>query len=239
MRDLPAFDQGNGSTRVEIEFEPTQSFFVVFRKPVVEARKSGVNFPAVTTVSELTGSWQVHFDPAWGGPSSVEFSSLDDWTARPERGIKYYSGTAVYRKTFHLAQMPKGNKTYLDLGAVNYLATVMVNGKKAGTLWTFPWRVDISSAIKAGDNKIEVAVTNVWANRLIGDEQEPADFIWQEGDPRMKGGYFLREFPDWFLKHEQRPSKGRYTFTTWNYFSKDSPLSPSGLVGPVRIVTEA
>jgi hypothetical protein len=122
---------------------------------------------------------------------------------------------------------------------VNYLATVVVNGKKAGTLWTFPWRVDISSAIKAGDNKIEVAVTNVWANRLIGDEQEPADFIWQEGDPRMKGGYFLREFPDWFLKHEQRPSKGRYTFTTWNYFSKDSPLSPSGLMGPVRIVTEA
>jgi hypothetical protein len=239
MRDLRAFEQGKGVTSIDIEFEPAQSFFIVFRNPLGEDRKAGVNFPKLTTVSELTGSWQVHFEPAWGGPESVEFTNLDDWTTRPEHGIKYYSGTAVYRKTVHLTQVPMGGTTYLDLGVVNYLATVSVNGKKAGVVWTSPWRIDISSAIKAGDNKIEVAVTNVWANRLIGDEQEPADILWQEGDPRMKGGYFLREFPDWFLKHEQRPSKGRYTFTTWNYFAKDRQLSPSGLMGPVRIMTEA
>ena len=244
MRDLPVFEDGHGSgpaglTRIELRLESAQSFFVVFRKPAGAIPRSGVNFPELKTVAEMSGSWQVEFDPAWGGPSSVEFLSLDDWTARPEQGIRYYSGTAVYRKSIHLDAMPKGSRVCLDLGAVNYLATVTVNGKRAGVLWTSPWRIDIGDAVEPGENKIEIAVTNVWANRLIGDEQEPPDFVWQEGDPRMKGGYFLKEFPDWFLKKEKRPSQGRYTFTTWNYFTRESPLSPSGLVGPVRILIEA
>jgi hypothetical protein len=134
--------------------------------------------------------------------------------------------------------LPKQSKVYLDLGAVNYLATVTVNGNRVGVLWTSPWRIDIGNAVKIGANEIEIAVTNVWANRLIGDEQEPPDLMWKEGDPRFKSGQFLGEFPDWFLKHQKRPSQGRYTFTTWNYFTRDSPLSPSGLMGPVRILTE-
>jgi hypothetical protein len=239
MRDLPAFEQGHGSSRLELHFEPAQSFFVVFRKPAGTVPSVRVNFPELRTFAEVAGSWQVQFDPAWGGPPSIEFAALDDWTARPEHGIRYYSGTAVYRKSIHLDAVPKGSRVYLDLGAVNYLATVTVNGKRAGVVWTSPWRVEIGDAIKTGENKIEIAVTNVWANRLIGDEQEPPDLLWHEGDPRMKSGYFLKEFPDWFLKHEKRPSPGRYTFTTWNYFTKDSPLSPSGLVGPVRILIEA
>jgi len=198
-----------------------------------------MNFPELKTVAELAGGWQVQFDPAWGGPASVEFARLDDWTARPEPAIKYYSGTAVYRKAFHLDAMPKDSKVHLDLGVVNYLATVTVNGKKAGVLWTSPWRIDVGDAIQPGENQLEIAVTNVWANRLIGDEQEPPDLVWHEGDPRMKSGSFLLEFPDWFLKHEKRPSQGRYTFTTWNYFTKDSALSPSGLLGPVRILIES
>jgi hypothetical protein len=125
----------------------------------------------------------------------------------------------------------------LDLGSVKNLASITLNGKKVGVLWTAPWRIDISSAVIAGENRFEIAVTNVWANRLIGDEQEPADVVWEIGDPKMKGGYFLKEFPDWFLRKEPRPSTGRYTFTTWNYFhKKDSPLSPSGLLGPVRVI---
>jgi len=106
-------------------------------------------------------------------------------------------------------------------------------------LWSPPWRIDITASAKEGANNIEVAVTNVWANRLIGDEKEPADFEWQKGDTRYSDGEYLKEFPDWFLKHEPRPSKTRYTFTTWNYFSKDVPLTPSGLVGPVKVVIEA
>ena len=114
-----------------------------------------------------------------------------------------------------------------------------MNGKHLGVLWTAPWRIEVTSAIKSGDNLIEIAVTNVWANRLIGDEQEPPDWIWEVGDPKIGSGEFMKEFPDWFLKNEPRPSKGRFTFTTWNYFHKDSPLTPSGLLGPVRLMTES
>jgi len=238
IRDLPAFEQANGITTLQLNFEPTQSFFIVFRRPAKQSGSELSNFPELRTVVELDGSWEVHFDPAWGGPASVEFTILEDWTTRPESGIKYYSGTAGYKKSVNISAQPEGNKIYLDLGTVSYLATVSVNGTKVGVLWTPPWRIDIGKAVKPGLNQIEIAVTNVWANRLIGDEQEPADFIWQEGDPRFKGGYYMKEFPDWFLKHEKRPSQGRYTFTTWNYFTKDSPLSPSGLIGPVRILTE-
>jgi hypothetical protein len=105
-------------------------------------------------------------------------------------------------------------------------------------LWTTPWRIDITRDAHSGSNLLEVAVSNVWANRLIGDEQQPPDVVWEKGDPELKGGYFLKEFPGWFLKHLQRPSAGRYTFTTWNYFTKDSALEPSGLIGPVKLLLE-
>jgi hypothetical protein len=238
MRDLPAFQQEKGATTLELKFEPTESFFVVFRKQVANAALEGANFADLRTVAGVTGSWSVHFDPAWGGPATVEFETLDDWTKRPEPGIQYYSGTAVYKKTIHVPAIQAGKKVYLDLGKVNHLATVSVNGKKLGVLWTTPWRIEITSAVKVGANTIEVAVTNVWANRLIGDEKQPPDFEWGYGDMRVGDERFLKEFPEWFLKHEPRPSKGRYTFTTWNYFSKDKTLTPSGLMGPVRVVSE-
>jgi hypothetical protein len=189
-------------------------------------------------LAEVSGNWSVHFDPKWGGPASAQFDTLDDWTTRPEPGIKYYSGTATYKKTISLPALKPGKKVYLDLGKVNHLATVSVNGKKLGVLWTTPWRIDIGSAVTAGNNTLEVAVTNVWANRLIGDETQPSDFAWEHGDTRYSDGLFLKEFPEWFLKHEPRPSSERYTFTTWNYFAKETPLTPSGLMGPVKIVGE-
>jgi len=79
-------------------------------------------------------------------------------------------------------------------------------------------------------------VTNVWANRLIGDEQEPSDMEWLPAD--HGAGWYLKEFPDWFLNKTPRPSKARYSFTTWNYFKKDSPLISSGLLGPIHIVSK-
>jgi hypothetical protein len=238
MRDLPAFEQANGVTTLQLNFEPTESCFVVFRKAVGQTRLNGTNFPETSTLAEVSGSWSVHFDPKWGGPASAQFATLDDWTKRAETGIKYYSGTAIYTKSITLPALKPGKKVYLDLGKVNHLAAVSVNGKRLGVLWTTPWRIDISAAVRAGENRLEVSVTNVWANRLIGDEKEPSDFEWQHGDMRYSDGLFLKEFPEWFLKHEPRPSKGRYTVTTWNYFSKEVPLTPSGLMGPVKIVSE-
>ena len=229
----------DGFITVDLDFAPAQSFFVIFRKPLPYAGIAP-RARSVTLLTELAGPWTVHFDPVWGGPRyAVEFASLHDWSKHAEKGIRYYSGTARYKKTFHLPPLDHSKKLWLELGEVKYLAAVMVNGAKLGVLWTPPWRIDITSAAREGENSLELAVTNVWANRLIGDEQEPLDINWQAGDPILKGGYFLKELPDWFLKNEARPSKGRFTFTTWNYFhDRNAPLLPSGLLGPVRIDRE-
>jgi hypothetical protein len=130
----------------------------------------------------------------------------------------------------------EGQRLYLDLGKVHHLAEVVLNGTSLGVVWAPPWRIEITDTFVAGDNHLEIACTNVWANRLIGDEQEPPDISWEKSDPIMNGGYYLKEFPDWFLKGKERPSKGRYTFTTWNYFTRESKLVSSGLLGPVRIL---
>ena len=124
---------------------------------------------------------------------------------------------------------------------MNDIAQVRVNGKDAGVLWYPPYQADITDFLKAGENDLEIVVTNNWANRLIGDEQEPRDFEvggtvdWGAGN----FGCQLKSYPDWFIKGQPRPSQGRKAFTTWYYFTKDSPLKPAGLVGPVRLVIQA
>lgn len=238
MRDL-AVESVNGRPSVALEFAPAQSFFIVFRKALASSRKVTTAGASRKTLVELNGPWALQFDPRWGGPALIEFAALEDWSKRPEEGIHFYSGTAVYKKSV-VVEREDNVRYWLDLGIVKDLATVTVNGKKLGVVWTAPWRIDLSSALRDGVNAIEIAVTNGWANRLIGDEKQVADVTWQMGDPVLKGGYFLKELPDWFLNNKPRPSHGRYTFTTWNYFhDKNSPLASSGLLGPVRILAES
>lgn len=240
MRSLSQFETAEGRTRVSLNFDAAQSFFIVFRNKTT-GKKTMVerpNFPIQKQLASLSGPWQVKFDPTWGGPAkAVTFNTLTDWTSNTNNGIKYYSGTAIYTKTF---DKPAAKQTalYLDLGRVNHLAGVNVNGTDLGIVWTAPWRVKIPQGLlKSKGNKLTISVTNVWANRLIGDEQEPDDCTWLPA-PFKEDGKYLKEFPDWFLKKQPRPSKGRYTFTTWNYFTKDSPLISSGLLGPVRITAD-
>lgn len=241
MRSLPDYTDENGKTVLSMHFDTAQSFFVVFRNKAVQSAAKGIkNFPEYTTAATLKGAWQVQFDPSWGGPAKpVTFASLSDWTNNADSGIKYFSGTAVYRKSFDLlpAEINKQSLQYLELGNVKHIASVRLNNKELGIVWTAPWRVQIPAGLlKAKSNQLIIEVTNVWANRLIGDEQQPADCEWIPG--YISGGYSLKEFPDWFLNKQPRPSKGRYCFTTWNYFTKDSPLVSSGLMGPVRIMRQ-
>jgi hypothetical protein len=241
MRNLLQFKEVNGKTNIPLTFAEAQSFFIVFRHKV--GKKGTVlknNFPSLHEIAFVNNSWQVQFDPVWGGPvTPVTFTTLDDWTKRPEQGIKYFSGTAVYRTSFDIPATQIADKRpvlYLDLGIVKSIAKIILNNNDLGVVWTAPWNVKIPAGLlKAQGNVLTIEVTNVWANRLIGDEQEPADCKWLPGH---KGFQFLQEFPDWFLKNEPRPSKGRYCFTTWNYFTKTSPLISSGLLGPVRIMKE-
>lgn len=175
IRDLPGFESDGVQTILPLEFAPRQSFFIVFRKPAASAHPSRArNFPRLQTVKRLRGSWEVSFDPKWDGPSRVVFKKLTDWTERPEEGIRYYSGTAAYRKSFEVPANAAGQRLFLDLGVVNHLANVRVNGHDLGVIWTAPWHTEITHAIKLGSNLLEIDVVNLWPNRLIGDAKLPA-----------------------------------------------------------------
>jgi hypothetical protein len=177
-RDLPEFTAKDGRIAVPMRFEAAQSFFVIFRKPVGRSRATGRNFPVVERAGELAGPWEVSFDPKWGGPEKIAFQTLEDWSKRSEDGIKYYSGKATYRQVFELpaqisSQVAAGRRVFLDLGVVKNLARVRLNGRDLGVLWCAPWRVDITGAVKASGNQLEISVVNLWPNRLIGDQFLP------------------------------------------------------------------
>jgi hypothetical protein len=151
--------------------------------------------------------------------------------------VNYFAGTATYSKKVTMDETSLKARTIIDLGEMNDIAEVCVNGKSAGILWYPPYRTDITELLIAGENELEILVTTNWANRLIGDEQEPADFEWGK-DRGEEMGRAMLAYPEWFVKNQPRPSQGRKTFSIWYYYRKDSSLKPAGLVGPVRLVTE-
>lgn len=247
IRQLPEVKDAGGFTVIPMKFDPRQSFFVVFAAAgQANAQESKKNFPAARPVGEIEGSWQVAFDPKWGGPAEIEFPKLEDWTKRPEEGIKYYSGTATYKKTFAApaAAVKAAGPVYLDLGKVKNLAKVRLNGKDLGIVWCAPWRVNVAGVLKEKDNQLEIEVVNLWVNRIIGDEQLPPDAEYVHVESQCRGGYRedvdgygLKDLPDWLIKGEPRPTK-RFTFYNWKFYPKDAPLLESGLMGPVRLTAQ-
>jgi hypothetical protein len=181
---LPEFTTQEHRTTLPMRFDPTQSFFIIFRDPAITVSKPGHNFANFIPTTELSGSWDVSFDPKWGGPQKVTFQALDDWSKRSEEGIKYYSGTATYRQKFKLSSIPQ-NRSVLDLGKVQVMAQVKLNGKDLGTLWTPPYRVEINDAALVGENTLEIRVANLWPNRLIGDQAQPVEkrLAWTTWNP--------------------------------------------------------
>jgi hypothetical protein len=176
IRPANNFQQTNGCTTLPLQFDRFGSCFVVFRQPIAPgvAGNAEGNFSKLVQVQNLTGSWNVAFDPAWGGPTTnALFPSLVSWIQRPEYGIKYYSGKATYYKTFDLTNNIT-QRLFLDLGDVRNIADVRLNGKELGILWCFPWRVEITGDVKPTGNTLEVDVINYWANRVIGDLNLPA-----------------------------------------------------------------
>jgi hypothetical protein len=194
--------------------------FVVFRKALVGTDLRAVrpdNFPKLKPQQEISGPWTVQFDPQWFYPTDglsgdkakgkLVFDKLENWTQRPEPVVQHFSGTAVYRTTFRLAdpstiQNPKST-IYLELGTVKELAKVRLNGKDLGVVWCPPWRVDITGAVKPGTNTLEIEVVNLWPNRLAGDLKLPAD---------------------------QRRTQTNFPA------DPNQPLLSSGLLGPVRVM---
>jgi hypothetical protein len=249
------YQSGMAETTLPLHLDPTGSVFVIFRRrrsepaPVAAMKLDGTNIwtteenpPAtlptatkgaieftafnagsyeLTTGSgkamtadvapmpeprELTGPWQIQFPPKLGAPDSATFDHLMSWTESPDDGVKYFSGTATYQKDFPLPQgfTGKNRRVYLDLGSVKNLARVILNGKALGVLWKVPFRTDITDAVKDGNNHLEVKITNLWPNRLIGDQKLPED--------------------------------KRITWASVSLYKADSPLLPSGLLGPVTVI---
>ncbi|MDR1201827.1 MAG: hypothetical protein LBL58_09405 [Tannerellaceae bacterium] len=176
----------------------------------------------------LTGSWDVSFSSNQGAPAKATFDKLTSWTTLQDDGIRYFSGTATYRKQFKLPKkmIREGHSLELDLGSVKVIAEVIVNGKNLGILWKAPFRINLDNVVHEGLNDLEVRITNLWPNRLIGDEYLSGDFEWN--------GWQIKQWPEWLLNNTPRSSK-RTTFATWKHWSKDSLLQPSGLLGPVVI----
>jgi len=227
---LNNFSSAEGITSIPLQFEEYQSYFVVFnlgKGATVHAQKSGGNFPVLKPLQTIEGSWRLTFDPKWGGPGELLFERLEDWTKRPEEGIQFYSGTVEYKKTFSLTKQEVASALplWIDLGEVNCMAQVSLNGIDLGTLWTAPWRLGLKNSAKEGTNLLEIKVVNLWPNRLIGDEKYPSD------------GIINHKWPDWLIENRPRTSQ-RTTFTTYNFYKKNAPLLKSGLLGPVRLMEE-
>ncbi|MEI6644646.1 MAG: glycosyl hydrolase [bacterium] len=180
IQEAHAFRQEKNRTVVPLEFEPYGSTFIVFRKPTSETARSGKNGWEFESVQTLSGPWTVQFDPEWFYAShpgklatTLQFEYLSDWTSHPLEAVKFYSGTATYRKEFIAPQIE--GSLYLDLGEVWDVACVRLNGTSVGTCWTKPNRLEITRALKSGQNVLEVDVVNQWPNRLIGDSFLPKE----------------------------------------------------------------
>jgi (4-O-methyl)-D-glucuronate---lignin esterase len=200
-----AYNIAAGRTTVPLRLDPNGAVFVVLRKAAAEPLRT-LPVPVESILASITGTWDVAFQPDRGAPAKVSLDALSSWSESSDPGVKYFSGTATYTKTVQAPAewFKPGAKLWLDLGDVKNIAQVSVNGQPFGIFWKTPFRVDVTPALKAGANALEIKVTNLWVNRLIGDQQ-----------PNVTR---------------------KYTYTALPFYRADSPLLPSGLLGPVVIV---
>jgi hypothetical protein len=185
---------------------------------------------------ELSGPWNVSFTPGWGAPERITFMDLIQWNNHPDKGIKYYSGTGTYQKIFNLSAEQAESPVRLQLGKVFNIARVRMNGKDMGVVWTAPWTVDLSEAIKPGENELEIEIANCWINRLIGDAGLP------ESKRVAKTNILLLSENEKYTRYtivsgKKVPIPDAEIEKLWHsmYISAKDTLHPSGLIGPVRV----
>ena len=185
-------------------------------------------------IRDLSGEWTVKFPENSGIAGIRTIPRLHSLSESPETEIRYFSGTAEYKKSFPLSaeelKFRSEGRWILDLGEVCDGASVRLNGRDLGILWKPPFRCDVTDFLVAGENQLTVDVTNRWINRLIGDERLPPD-----AEYRTRVEFMLLKFPDWFLSGKQSPT-GRRAFATYRHWKKNDPLQKSGLPGPVRLI---
>jgi hypothetical protein len=224
-----------GQTELPVTLGPLGAAFVVFRKASPAHREpldplARDTFMAASTPAALTldGSWQVEFPEGWGAPRMITFGKLKSWTESDNEGIRFFSGIATYRKTFELPEsLAKRNRLFLQLANLAEIAEVTLNGKHLGLAWLPPYRIEISGAVRAGPNQVEIRVANLWANRLNGDSLRP------ESDRFTRSNLDRIQTDPTSDSSYGRVPRGK----TRPVYTNTPPLMPSGLFGPVQIIT--
>ena len=191
-----SYSTASGGTTVPLHLDPHEAVFVVFRQPS-EAPSRTLQIPVETELATIEGPWEVSFQLNRGAPPSITLDELTSWSDSADPGVKYFSGTGTYTKSIQAPAdwLQSGSRLWLDLGEVKELAEVLINGTSLGIVWKTPFRVDVSEALKPGDNTLEIRVTNLWVNRLIGDQQPGAakytyttQAFYQADSPLMPSG---------------------------------------------------
>jgi hypothetical protein len=176
-------------TWIPLKLDANGSVFIVMRKATMQTSAKANAAVSAKTILTLKPGWQVTFDPKMGGPkTAINFTTLTDWGTMSDPSIRYYSGTAVYEQAFDWKGAKTTQPVWLNLGTVNNLAEVYVNGVNCGVAWTAPYRVNISKALKPGLNQLKIEVTNTWANRLMGDHDLPKEkqITWTNAPYRLE-----------------------------------------------------
>ncbi|MCK0532974.1 glycosyl hydrolase [Sphingobium agri] len=222
----------NGRTIVDIPFDPFGATFVVFQKKGSEAGA----VPAVTTeqLADMSDGWSVAFQPGRGAPAKLALGKLRDLSKESDPGVRYFSGTASYTRSLNIPKswLNGARSIKLDLGQVEVIAEVLVNGRSAGIAWTKPYQIDIAPLLKQGRNKIEVRTSNLWVNRVVGDRQPGVT---------KRISFTAEDAPSLGFKQPvtvfDTIGAGGKAFGATPY-DADTPLPSSGLIGPVRLIRE-
>lgn len=203
----------NGRTTVPMTLAAQDSAFVVFDNPIHVATET-VRPPRITPLETIEGPWALRFPPDLGAPAEITMPTLASWSTNASPGVRYFSGTASYERTLDLPVNWKraGRRFFIDLGEVHEVAQLLVNGRDLGILWKAPYRADVTDALRPGENQIEIRVTNLWPNRIIGDLQ-----------PGVEKKVSWIEYSPLFARQQWKAG---------------SPLLSSGLLGPVRLEAE-
>jgi len=160
---------GGGSTTLRLDIAPAENIFVVFSRKPLDVSTASAAMPTETDFRDLRNlrNWMISFPSGWGAPQSISLNRLASWTELPiSKEGRHFSGTATYRTKF---DGTRGETVVLDLGEVEFVADVFVNGEKVRTLWAPPYRCEIGGFVRDGENELQVDVTSTWFNRLAYD----------------------------------------------------------------------
>ena len=228
-----------GCSNVTLDLAPFESRFLVFND-AFEFQSASAQTRSGAQLATLDDNWTIHFAAHDGETTKLKKSPLFDFASSDDPEIRHFAGTATYRSTFRLRRkdLRGEDPIMLNLGQVESVARITVNGQDMGTVWTAPYALDVRPALRRGKNTIEIEVANLWVNRLIGDAALPdtSGYV-----PENKFGYRAEDnvpenaMPDWYVANEPPPPGPRRSWATQYFQQADDPLIPSGLIGPVTL----